>query len=140
VRRRPSTARSECLRGRGYTGVGRRRPARWPGGTPRRSRNAGQAGVRETLEESGVECEITGLVGIYSDPAHVILYTSNGEARQEFSIVLTGRPLRGEPTPSSGTTEVRWVPVSSVAELTMDRSMRLRINDYLANKKSPVVI
>ena len=47
--------------------------------------------VRETKEETGIDCEITGLVGIYTYPRHVILYTSNGEARQEFSIVLTAR-------------------------------------------------
>jgi hypothetical protein len=39
--------------------------------------------------------EITGIIGIYSDPKHVILYTSNGEVRQEFSIVLTARPPLG---------------------------------------------
>jgi len=69
-----------------------------------------QAAVRETLEESGIDCAITGIVGMYSDPKHVILYTSNGEARQEFSIVLTARPLGGQPTPSSETNQVRWVP------------------------------
>jgi ADP-ribose pyrophosphatase YjhB (NUDIX family) len=111
-----------------------------PGGAIDLGESVTQAAIRETLEESGIECEITGLVGIYSDPKHVILYTSNGEARQEFSIVLTGRPLRGEPTPSSETAEVRWVPVSSVAELKMDRSMRLRVNDYLAARESPTII
>jgi hypothetical protein len=29
----------------------------------------------------------SGRLGIYSDPRHVILYTSNGEARQEFSMM-----------------------------------------------------
>jgi hypothetical protein len=57
----------------------------------------------------------------------VILYTSNGEVRQEFSIVLTARLLAGQPTPSSESSEVRWVPTSSVSGYTMDRSMRLRI-------------
>ncbi len=61
----------------------------------------------ETLEESGIECEITGIVGIYSDPRHVILYTSNGDVRQEFSIVLTARALNGQLTPSSESREVR---------------------------------
>lgn len=112
----------------------------FPGGAIDLGESVAQAGIRETLEESGIECEITGLVGIYSDPKHIILYTSNGEARQEFSIVLIGRPLRGDPTPSDETTEVRWVPVSDVGGLTMDRSMRLRINDYLDGKKSPVII
>ena len=53
--------------------------------------------VRETLEETGITCEITGLVGIYTDPKHVILYTSDGEARQEFSVVFTARPISGSP-------------------------------------------
>jgi ADP-ribose pyrophosphatase YjhB (NUDIX family) len=98
-----------------------------------------QAAVRETLGESGIECEITGIVGIYSDPRHVILYTSNGEVRQEFPIVLTARALSGHPTPSSESSKVRWVPVSEVAGYTMDRSMRIRINDFLTPGKSPVI-
>lgn len=38
--------------------------------------------MRETQEETGITCEITGLVGIYTNPRHVILYTSNDEVRQ----------------------------------------------------------
>ena len=111
-----------------------------PGGAVDLGESVAQAAVRETREESGIECEITGIVGIYSDPKHVILYTSNGEARQEFSIVLTARPLSGQPTPSSESSEVRWVPVSEVIDYTMDRSMRIRVDDYLAPRKSPVII
>ena len=66
-----------------------------PGGAIDLGESVAQAAVRETLEESGIECAITGIVGIYSDPRHVILYTGNGEARQEFSIVLTARPWPG---------------------------------------------
>ena len=111
-----------------------------PGGAIDLGESVAQAAVRETREESGIECEISGIVGIYSDPKHVLLYTSNGEVRQEFSIVLTARPLSGQPTPSSESSEVRWVPVSEVRDLTMDRSMRIRINDYLDRKESPVII
>ncbi len=83
---------------------------------------------------------IIGIVGIYSDPRHVILYTSNGEVRQEFSIVLIARPLAGQPTPSTESSEVGWVPTSEVLGCTMDRSMRIRINDFLARNESPVII
>jgi ADP-ribose pyrophosphatase YjhB (NUDIX family)/predicted RNase H-like HicB family nuclease len=81
-----------------------------PGGAIDLGESVAQAGIRETREETGIECEITGLIGIYSDPKHIILYTSNGEARQEFSIVLTARPLRGQPTRSDESAEVRWIP------------------------------
>jgi hypothetical protein len=70
----------------------------------------------------------------------VILYTSNGEARQEFSAVLTARPLARQPTPSGESIEVRWVPTSEVLGYTMDRSMRIRINDFLTCNDSPMAI
>lgn len=108
-----------------------------PGGAIDLGESLPQAAVRETLEETGILCEITGLVGTYTDPKHVILYTSNGEARQEFSIVLTARHIAGEPTPSSESTEVRWVPRDQVENLPMDRSMRLRIGHYLAGTGLP---
>lgn len=49
-----------------------------PGGAIDLGESMVQAAVRETKEETGVDCEVTGLVGIYTDPKHVILYTSNG--------------------------------------------------------------
>ena len=110
-----------------------------PGGAVDLGESVAQAAVRETLEESGIECAITGIGGIHSDPRHVVLYTSNGEARQEFSIVLTARPLSGQPTPSSESSDVRWVPPSELPGYTMDRSMRIRINDFLARKEAPVI-
>ncbi|MFI7708633.1 NUDIX hydrolase [Nonomuraea sp. NPDC049480] len=108
-----------------------------PGGAIDLGESIPQAAIRETREESGIICEITGLVGTYSDPRHVILYTSNGEARQEFSIVLTGRAISGEPTPSDESREVRWMPREQVTELQMDRSMRMRIEHYLAGTALP---
>src|ERR1022692_458420 len=108
-----------------------------PGGAIELGELMTQAAVRETKEESGIDCEITGLVGIYTDPKHVILYTSNGEARQEFSIVLTGVAAGGEPTPSSESTEVRWVPRDELGGYQMDRSMRLRIGHYLDGGGAP---
>lgn len=110
-----------------------------PGGAIDLGESAAQAAIRETKEETGVDCEITGLVGIYTDPKHIILYTSNGEARQEFAIVLTARPIGGNPRPSDESTEVRWVPSPEVRSYNMDRSMRIRIEHYLERRESPVV-
>jgi ADP-ribose pyrophosphatase YjhB (NUDIX family) len=108
-----------------------------PGGAIDLGESMVQAAVRETKEESGIDCQITGLVGIYTDPKHVILYTSNGEARQEFSILLTAQPVGGQLTPSDETSEVRWVDRAEVADYTMDRSMRLRVRDYLESPGQP---
>jgi ADP-ribose pyrophosphatase YjhB (NUDIX family) len=108
-----------------------------PGGAIDLGESMVQAAVRETKEESGIDCSITGLVGIYTDPKHVILYTSNGEARQEFSILLTARATGGMPTPSDESSEARWVPRADLGDYSMDRSMRLRIGHFLDDREGP---
>lgn len=103
-----------------------------PGGALDLGESVPQAAVRETLEETGVTCEITGLVGIYSDPKHIIYYTSDGEARQEFSIAFMARPVSGEPRPSDESKEVLWVAKEKLTGYHMDRSMRMRVDHFLA--------
>jgi len=95
------------------------------------------AAVRETQEETGITCEITGLVGIYTNPRHVIRYTSNGEVRQEFSIVFTARPVDGELRPSSESSEPQWVSPAAIPDMQMHPSMRQRIQHYLDNRPEP---
>lgn len=111
-----------------------------PGGAIDLGESVAQAAIRETEEETGITPEITGLVGIYTDPRHVIHYTSNDEVRQEFSIVLTGRPVSGRPTPSDESSEVRWVPAAEVSGYAMDRAMRKRIKRYLSPESAPEII
>lgn len=108
-----------------------------PGGAMDLGESLPDAARRETVEETGVEVEITGLVGIYTDPRHVIHYTSNGEVRQEFSVVFVAKPLSGQPTPSDESREVHWVAPDAVGSLRMDRSMRLRIDRYLSGQAEP---
>lgn len=108
-----------------------------PGGAMDLGESLPDAARRETVEETGVEVEITGLVGIYTDPRHVIHYTSNDEVRQEFSVVFVAKPLSGEPTPSDESREVHWVAPDAVGSLPMDPSMRLRIEHYLGGQAEP---
>jgi 8-oxo-dGTP pyrophosphatase MutT (NUDIX family) len=108
-----------------------------PGGGVDIGESLPQAAIRETREETGVDCEITGLSGIYTDPGHVILYTSNGEVRQEFSVVLTARPTGGQPTPSTETSEVRWCAPADLDTYQMDPSMRLRVRHYTEHRDQP---
>jgi len=110
-----------------------------PGGGIDIGESLAQAAVRETREESGIECEVTGLSGIYTDPGHVILYTSDSEVRQEFSIVLIARVLSGTLTASSETSEARWVPPGEIASCQMDRSMRQRIGHVLERRDQPFI-
>jgi 8-oxo-dGTP diphosphatase len=54
--------------------VRRRDSGAWelPGGRVDAGESAVVAAVRETAEESGVRVRITGLVGLFTDPAHVV--------------------------------------------------------------------
>jgi hypothetical protein len=72
--------------------------------------------------------------GIYSNPKHVIEYTSDGEVRQEFTIVLTGRPLSGEPTPSDESSHVEWANHDSLDNRPMHDSMRARLAHAISDQ------
>jgi len=108
-----------------------------PGGAMDLGESLVDTAVRETLEETGIVCEVTGLVGIYTDPKHVILYTSDNETRQEFSVVFTARRVSGTPTPSNESRRAEWIAPDAVGDLPMDRSMRLRVEHYLSGRQMP---
>jgi ADP-ribose pyrophosphatase YjhB (NUDIX family) len=111
-----------------------------PGGGMDLGESIADAAVREVAEETGLSVEVTGLVGIYSDPGHVMAY-DDGEVRQEFSVCFHARVLSGEPREDgSETKEVRWVDPADVAGLSIHPSMRRRIDDALAGRPTPQIV
>lgn len=64
-------------------------------------------------------------------------YTSNNEVRQEFSIVFTAKPIRGELRSSSESSEPQWVSPAAIPGLQMHPSMRQRIQHYLDQWPAP---
>lgn len=110
-----------------------------PGGGMDLGESISEAAVREVREETGIDIEVAGLVGIYTNPRHVIEYTSNGEVRQEFSIVFTGRPVGGETRTSSESAEVLWVAPDDLQSYPMHPSMRQRIAQYLRHSSEPYI-
>jgi ADP-ribose pyrophosphatase YjhB (NUDIX family) len=108
-----------------------------PGGGMNLGETITQAAVREVKEETGLDVEITGLVGIYTNPRHLIEYTSDGEVRQEFSIVFTAKPTGGEATTSDEASEVIWADPSEVGDRRMHPSMRQRIDHFREARAEP---
>lgn len=109
-----------------------------PGGGVKAGESLKQATAREVKEETGMDCEVTGLIGIYSDPNHVAAY-DDGEVRQEFSICFTTRMLGGAIATSDESAEVRFVPVSEIRELKIHPSIMLRIQHYLDRRGEPYI-
>jgi 8-oxo-dGTP pyrophosphatase MutT (NUDIX family) len=108
-----------------------------PGGGMDLGESITDTAVRETQEETGITCKITGLIGIYTNPRHVIRYTSNDEVRQEFSIVFTAQALGGKLRPSNESADPQWIPSADVPRLQMHPSMRQRLQHYLDKRPEP---
>ncbi|MFI7210546.1 NUDIX hydrolase [Micromonospora maritima] len=109
-----------------------------PGGAQDFGEYISGTALRETREETGVEIEVTGIVGIYSNPNHVVEY-SNGEVRQQFSICFRGRYLAGKPTTSDESSSVRWVRPKELDDLPIHPSMRLRIDHGFQERRDPFI-
>jgi ADP-ribose pyrophosphatase YjhB (NUDIX family) len=109
-----------------------------PGGAMDLGESIADAAVRETKEETGLDVEVTGIVGIYTNPRHVMAY-DDGEVRQQFSVCFASRLLGGELRTSSETNEVRFVDRSTLARLTIHPSIRLRIRHYLEARPAPYI-
>ena len=109
-----------------------------PGGGQDFGEYIAETAARETREEAGVDIEVTDVVGIYTNPNHVVAY-SDGEVRQQFSICFRARYLSGSPTTSDESSEVRWVPRDELDQLTIHPSMRLRIDHGYAELPRPYI-
>ncbi|MCP3800250.1 NUDIX domain-containing protein [Allokutzneria sp. A3M-2-11 16] len=107
-----------------------------PGGGQDVGEPIGRTVIREIKEETGVDVEPTDIIGIYSDPAHVIAY-SDGEVRQEFSICFRARLIGGELRTSDESSEVHWVSRDDLANLNIHPSTRLRIEHGFDNHGTP---
>jgi ADP-ribose pyrophosphatase YjhB (NUDIX family) len=107
-----------------------------PGGGMELGESIEDCAVREVKEETGLDVEVTGLVGIYTNPHHVMKY-SDGEVRQQFSICYTTRLIGGELAYDSESTDIAWVEPGKIAKLSMHPSMKLRIDHYLEKRERP---
>ncbi|MFD0072442.1 MULTISPECIES: NUDIX hydrolase [unclassified Streptomyces] len=101
-----------------------------PGGGHDIGERIGDTAVREVREETGIEVEVENIVGLYTDPDHVLAY-EDGEVRQQFSICFRAHPVGGSLRTSSESKEVRWVNPADLDDLDIHPSMRLRIRHGL---------
>ncbi|MFE5477777.1 NUDIX hydrolase [Nocardia sp. NPDC056541] len=111
----------------------RRDTGQWalPGGAMDFGETAAECAIRECQEETGITAEITGFLGIYSNPHHIVAY-SDGEVRQQYENAYIGRPVSGEPTINDEADGVVYVAPDDLCAYDIHPSMRQQIGDFLS--------
>lgn len=100
-----------------------------PGGGMELTDSLPGAAVREVKEETGLDIEVTGLVGTYTDPRHIIEY-DDGEVRRQFNVCFTARVVGGSLAISDESSELRFVPPGDIDTLPMHHTQRLRLQHF----------
>ncbi len=110
-----------------------------PGGAMEIGENITSTVVREVHEESGIQVEVLNIVGIYTNPKHIVAF-EDGEVRQQFSICFRANPIGGTLRSQPGeTSDARWVPPDELDNLNIHPSQRLRIKHGLDGNRSPYI-
>lgn len=100
-----------------------------PGGVMEIGETIAETAVREVREETGLDVALTGILGLYTDPGHVIAY-SDGEVRQEFVVAYTAQVIGGALRVSDESTELRWIAPAELDDLLVHESVRLRLRHW----------
>jgi 8-oxo-dGTP pyrophosphatase MutT (NUDIX family) len=107
-----------------------------PGGTMDFGESLVECAVREVREETGFDIEISGLIGTYTDPNVLIAY-SDGEIRQEFTVVYAANIKRGELRIDHESKEAGWLSIADGLSLPMADSQRRRLQDVAHYRECP---
>ncbi len=81
-----------------------------PGGKIEPSESIREAALREIKEETGLDIEITKLIGVYSEPSgqRIVTYPNSEDVCHLIDIILEGKPLSGSLALSPESEELRF--------------------------------
>jgi ADP-ribose pyrophosphatase YjhB (NUDIX family) len=130
--RKPSA--SVVLRNnRGQVLLLRRAGSGWwtiPTGALKKKETLTACAVRECREETGLAVELTGLVGVFSDPRHRIAYP-DGEVRVPVNVCFYGQPVGGELATDAESEEAAWVAPEDLDGYDIHPAIRRRLSHAL---------
>jgi 8-oxo-dGTP diphosphatase len=109
-----------------------------PGGKVDFGEDITAAARRECREETGWTCELTGLLGVYSDPAEQVHRYPDGRLAQFVGAVFEARLLEQQGEPDDEVTQLGWFPADRLPEPLMATDAPI-IADALSDLPRPVV-
>lgn len=104
---------------------------RWQtvGGAIDPDKSPADAAVREAHEESGLEVELTRVIGVYGGPSFRLVYP-NGDVCSYTAIAFAARPRGGAIRPDGDeTVDVAWFTKEAAADLSMAPHTRLLVDE-----------
>lgn len=101
-----------------------------PGGTLDFAESLVDCATREVKEETGLNVNVIDVIGTYTDPNILVAY-SDGEVRQEFTIVYASDRFEGDIQLDDESTAYQWIPFDKLDDIDMASSQRRRVADVL---------
>ncbi len=110
-----------------------------PGGAVLPGETLRETAIREIREETGLDVEITGFLGMYSDPldGRIVCYPDNGDLAHIIDAIFTAVVVSGELRPSEESYEVRFFSQDSLPDNIVDPGIR-PLRDFLDGKRNQV--
>jgi ADP-ribose pyrophosphatase YjhB (NUDIX family) len=96
-----------------------------------------EAAKRECQEESGYEVEVTGLLGVYSDPEHMRWTYPNGDQAEFVSVVFEAHVKKQVSSLDGEALEIRFFTADELPEIRLnDRQM---VQDAISSLPRPFI-
>jgi ADP-ribose pyrophosphatase YjhB (NUDIX family) len=109
-----------------------------PGGLMNSGESVTETCIREVYEETGLEIQVTRLVGIYSNPDQLVVYPDGNKAFI-VAIHFEADILEGIPRLSEKTTEVGFFSLDEIEFFSFLGHHKERIYDSLQDRKAAII-